>query len=43
MARPRPDSPLLFDIPVKPDFSVEQRSRRRGVWPVAGTDEAGRG
>ena len=43
MARPRSDSPLLFDIPVKPDFSVEHRSRRRGVWPVAGTDEAGRG
>jgi ribonuclease HII len=43
MARPGSDSPLLFDIPLKPDFSVELRSRRRGVWPVAGTDEAGRG
>ncbi len=43
MARPRSDSPLLFDIPLKPDFSVETRSRRRGGWPVAGTDEAGRG
>jgi len=43
MTRTRPDSPLLFDIPLKPDFAVETRSRRRGVWPVAGTDEAGRG
>lgn len=43
MARTRPDSPLLFDLPLKPDFSVEQRARRRGTWPVAGTDEAGRG
>lgn len=43
MARTRPDSPLLFDLPVRPDFSAELRSKRRGVWPVAGTDEAGRG
>lgn len=43
MARSRSDSPLLFDLPVRPDFSAEQRARQRGQWPVAGTDEAGRG
>ena len=44
MARPRSDSPPLFELPPpKPDFTVESRSKRRGVWPVAGTDEAGRG
>ncbi len=43
MARSRSDSPLLFDLPVRPDFSAELRARQRGQWPVAGTDEAGRG
>ena len=27
----------------KPDFRVERQLARRGVWPVAGVDEAGRG
>lgn len=43
MARARTDSPLLFDLPLKPDFGFENRARQRGVWPVAGVDEAGRG
>ena len=43
MLRSRPDSPLLFDLPLKPDFSLEEAARRDGLWPVAGTDEAGRG
>ena len=43
MSRSRPDSPLLFDLPVKPDLTLELAARREGFWPVAGTDEAGRG
>ena len=43
MPRPRPDSPLLFDLPLRPDFSLESAARKEGLWPVAGTDEAGRG
>ena len=43
MARPRSDSPLLFEIVEKPDFSFEKKARRDGLWPVAGLDEAGRG
>ncbi len=43
MARPRPDSPLLFEIVEKPDFSFETKARSQGLWPVAGLDEAGRG
>src|SRR5690606_14687487 len=43
MPRARPDSPLLFELPLKPDFALEQAARREGLWPVAGTDEAGRG
>lgn len=43
MPRPRSDSPLLFDLPVRPDFSFENEARREGRWPVAGADEAGRG
>nr|WP_156964471.1 ribonuclease HII [Methylocapsa aurea] len=27
----------------KPDFSVERKWQKSGVWPVAGVDEAGRG
>ena len=43
MSRPRSDSPLLFEIVEKPDFSFERKARRQGLWPVAGLDEAGRG
>lgn len=43
MARPRSDSPLLFEIVSKPDFSFEKRAMKDGLWPVAGMDEAGRG
>ena len=43
MARQRSDSPLLFDMDDKPDFSVETRAMAEGLWPVAGMDEAGRG
>ncbi|MER8953654.1 ribonuclease HII [Mesorhizobium sp. M0833] len=43
MARPRSDSPLLFEIVEKPDFSFETRAMVEGLWPVAGMDEAGRG
>lgn len=43
MSRPASDSPTLFDLPVRPDFSLEISARREGFWPVAGTDEAGRG
>ncbi|MBO3759066.1 ribonuclease HII [Ciceribacter sp. L1K23] len=42
--RTPPDSPPLFEsLPKGPDFSTEMRLHRRGIWPVAGTDEAGRG
>jgi ribonuclease HII len=30
-------------MPLAPDFSMEKRAIRRGLWPVAGLDEAGRG
>lgn len=43
MSRSASDSPTLFDLPVRPDFSLEYSARREGLWPVAGTDEAGRG
>ena len=43
MARPVSDSPPLFDLPLKPDFSLEAKARGSGLWPVAGLDEAGRG
>ncbi|MER8991753.1 ribonuclease HII [Mesorhizobium sp. M0678] len=43
MARPRSDSPLLFEIVEKPDFSFETKAMAEGLWPVAGMDEAGRG
>ncbi|MGG7516446.1 ribonuclease HII [Allorhizobium undicola] len=37
-------TPALFDpIPPVPDFSLETAAREEGLWPVAGTDEAGRG
>jgi ribonuclease HII len=41
--RTPPDSPFLFETLVAPDFSLEMAARREGFWPVAGTDEAGRG
>ncbi|THV23246.1 ribonuclease HII [Peteryoungia ipomoeae] len=42
--RTPPDSPGLFaELPLMPDFSFELRAQLRGTWPVAGTDEAGRG
>jgi ribonuclease HII len=44
MARPRSDSPTLFPAAdIRPDFSFERRAMKRGQWPVAGLDEAGRG
>jgi len=43
MTRPRSDSPTLFPIEIRPDFSIETRAMKRGQWPVAGLDEAGRG
>ena len=43
MARPRSDSPLLFEIIEKPDFSAETKAIAEGLWPAAGLDEAGRG
>lgn len=30
-------------MPLVPDFSLESRAKLQGLWPVAGTDEAGRG
>lgn len=43
MARSRSDSPPLFEVVLKPDFSIERRARKEGLWPVAGVDEVGRG
>ncbi|MCT8998604.1 ribonuclease HII [Chelativorans intermedius] len=43
MAPSRSDSPLLFDLPVLPDFSLEAGLMRDGLAPVAGLDEVGRG
>jgi len=37
------DSPLLFDIPLVPDFSEEARLLARGLRHIVGIDEAGRG
>lgn len=43
-SRTPPDSPNLFsDLPMGPDFEFERLAARRGLFPVAGTDEAGRG
>ena len=43
-SRTPPDSPNLFsDLPTGPDFEFERLAARRGLFPVAGTDEAGRG
>lgn len=44
LVRTPPDSPMLFDnAPISCDFSLELVARSAGHWPVAGTDEAGRG
>ena len=43
MTRRNSDSPLLFELPVRPDFSMEKRAMAEGLAPVAGVDEAGRG
>ncbi len=43
MPRLAPDSPPLFNIEFRPDFSFEREARARGLWPVAGLDEVGRG
>lgn len=43
MARPRSDSPPLFEFVEKPDFSFEKKAIAAGLWPCAGLDEAGRG
>ncbi|KKX28369.1 ribonuclease HII [Rhizobium sp. LC145] len=44
LTRTPPDSPMLFEeVPLVPDFSLELTARKAGHWPVAGTDEAGRG
>jgi ribonuclease HII len=43
MTRRPSDSPFLFDLPLKPDFSAEARLIASGCKYVAGTDEAGRG
>lgn len=43
-SRTPPDSPDLFaDLSAGPSFELEQLAERRGLFPVAGTDEAGRG
>jgi ribonuclease HII len=43
-SRTPPDSPDLFaGLPAGPSFEFEQLAERRGLFPVAGTDEAGRG
>ncbi len=36
-------SPSLFDLPLRPDFSIELKLIAGGAQFVAGTDEAGRG
>jgi ribonuclease HII len=43
MARTIPDSPTLFVLLDRPDFSVEKKAIAGGLWPVVGLDEAGRG
>lgn len=43
MARNRSDSPPLFFVETRPDFATEAKAIARGLWPVAGADEAGRG
>jgi ribonuclease HII len=42
MARAETES-LPLDLPLGPSFDRERRLRKRGVWPVVGIDEVGRG
>ncbi|OLP58723.1 ribonuclease HII [Xaviernesmea oryzae] len=37
------DSPDLFDSRIEPDYALERAAIESGLFPVAGTDEAGRG
>jgi ribonuclease HII len=37
------DSPILFELPEVPDFSLELAALARGLKRIAGLDEAGRG
>lgn len=39
---PAPRLPLKDDI-LRPTFRRERAAMKRGVWPIAGCDEAGRG
>lgn len=43
MKRLSSDSPLLFEIPLVPDFSEERKHLALGLNYIAGIDEAGRG
>lgn len=43
MARSRSDSQPKHPLPPSPDFEWEKAAIAKGLWPVAGTDEAGRG
>lgn len=43
MTRMPSGSPSLFNEQIAPDFSIEEAAMRSGLFPVAGTDEAGRG
>lgn len=43
MKRLNSDSPFLFEIPLAPDFSEEEKYLARGLKHIAGIDEAGRG
>lgn len=43
MTRSASDSPLLFDLPLAPDFSAEKKLLASGLRYIAGIDEAGRG
>ncbi|MCC7186896.1 MAG: ribonuclease HII, partial [Acidobacteria bacterium] len=41
---PPPQATLpLPETPARPTFARERRALKRGIWPVAGCDEAGRG
>src|SRR3954463_3005492 len=42
-AKTKPERLPLADTVVRPTFSSERRAQAKGVWPVAGCDEAGRG
>lgn len=35
--------PLFFDVPLSPDYSIEERLHAKGVSNIAGVDEVGRG